>query len=1416
MANGQEVIATTEELLSRPVMKTTEEIDWLSSEKQKPDALFGETISQDPTIKTTEELNAILPVHKPIELEPKPGLGYIAGETIKGVGSDVLKIAKNLVTAPVQVFQGLKKAKETIDNPEWQKRFLDRPAEEIHREVSETLAGFAKTVPETAKGLITFFPETGVRLIKDPHKQIVEDPLGTLFLLGAVGGLAFKGIQAKAELGKYIEAKDISAAVQEGVSRLVPDFKVDPTLINEEVVGRYNAKLREMLPTSGRPPEQVETWAEMPRTPKEQPLVGPVATPIPQEPPIIGAREPAKRVITPEGTVLPAPTTKKGVIAGFREAEKPTTMPVVDVTPNPEGGWTIKFDLPKAPERVVERPKPSVEEAKVPPETAPGAPGRAFEPLATKPVPRPEIEITPEMIAEQKALRRQAAEELIAERARPKKVSEPLPLYERRPTMFGKATHPDLTYEMAQPLPKEWLRIKEVIPERKVSYGRKPTEAEYYERKGRILETESKILEATGRPEKEIGQFVANTFIDGNELRKITEQVLDGIMPLEKAVEEVRTLVDTTIRPETLPAGELPTEEPIVPEVPATPGKAVPPELQGIFERRAIEPELRGRIIDEVLTNFDPAKGESLENYVMGQYRYIKRQGEVRPKEAEVSLGEIEPREKGATPETRFEAKELEGQVRDIILRQAKDDIDKDILVRRFFDYESLESLGRRHSISKQAVQKRVDEAFRKLSKEPDAMTVREYLKQKKYIELNFGIPLTTEIAKAVNAIRARIKERRVIKLNEIKEELAKTEKPDAVKKVLLALKEAKPLRKEQEALYTAERGKRIAKSMAVGKEVRGEKGFQAEKAQLAGELPKVEYESIREKVTQVDIDELFNRIKDSPLLTEWEKFPAREGLAKIFGEVGGKVPTEGELQLLNRVFGPEFTKTIMSKMDTWSKIKQTLYQVANVPRSLMASFDLSAPFRQGIFFIGKPKQFFGSFSRMFGYFGSEKAFKGLFDEIAQRPTYELMRESRLALTEMDAILGLREERFMSQMAEKIPVIGKVVRASGRAYTGFLDKLRADIFDDLVAKAEGLGLKPRDNSYLSKQIAEFVNAGTGRGDLGSLRSAGPALNAVFFSPRLMASRLKLLNPKMYIAGDPFVRKQALKSLLSFAGAGFTILTLSKLGGLEVSTDPRSSDFGKIKIGNTRIDIWGGFQQYIRTAYQLIKGETVASTTGKITKVGEGYKPLTRLGILARFVETKEAPVLSFTLDLARGQTSYGEKLDVPKEVKDRFVPMVIQDTIEIAKDDPSLLPLSTLGVFGMGLQTYSQGEYYELLNKYFEKKKAGVKDEEAFKAIQEFIRKQPAEERHKFATEFKDYGVTYALPDRGWWLGLQDTQNSESRVNMFWAKYIKGTDAEKGEMIRQAKQVPRVWSPQFASKLYALIEKNQQGLNQND
>jgi len=612
-------------------------------------------------------------------------------------------------------------------------------------------------------------------------------------------------------------------------------------------------------------------------------------------------------------------------------------------------------------------------------------------------------------------------------------------------------------------------------------------------------------------------------------------------------------------------------------------------------------------------------------------------------------------------------------------------------------------------NVKKGATAKEINKAFRILAKKEWPRTIQEVASKNKTtaarivgeakdILLNEAkkIKIVPRLGGAVEGVS-----RKAELPIKIKGELPKIKVPesprikiiqggDPVQKVINALKGAPRVRTKQEALYALERAKRTAKVAGVGKMVGGEKGYFAQLGQLKGKLPKVEFESIRKQISQDDIDSLFNKVEQSTTLLPLEKVSTKTGLSKLLGAEGGSVPTKGELKLLNEVFPPEFVQAVLDKRSLTKKLFQAGVEALNVPRAIMATADMSAPLRQGVFLIGRPKTWGPAFKSMVKSFFNEKSYQGMMDDIKSRPTYKAMRRNKLSLTELDGMLTSREETFMSQLPERIPLFGKVARASNRAYVGFLNKLRADTFDDLYRTAQSQNLV-KGNPKLTHDIANFVNAATGRGGLGKLEGAAVALNSTFFSPRLMASRLNLLNPAYYAKLEPFVRKQALKSLFTFLGTGLTVLTLAKMGGAKVGSDPRSADFGKIKIGNTRLDIWGGFQQYVRLAGQLISGKLISSTTGKEYTLGEGYKPITRLGIMGRALEYKEAPVISFATALLKNQDVFGQKPNWGAEVINRFTPMVVQDMYDLYKERGLVgIGMATPAIFGIGVQTYGE------------------------------------------------------------------------------------------------------------------------------
>src|SRR5690606_7104297 len=388
-----------------------------------------------------------------------------------------------------------------------------------------------------------------------------------------------------------------------------------------------------------------------------------------------------------------------------------------------------------------------------------------------------------------------------------------------------------------------------------------------------------------------------------------------------------------------------------------------------------------------------------------------------------------------------------------------------------------------------------------------------------------------------------------------------------------LSIKEAGKVRKDTEKLYTQERRQRagkLASAIERGKEG-GEATVNEALGTLKGELPKADFDNVRGKFKQEEIDQLFNALWQSEL-RPFEKVNAVTGLGKLFGEGGGKIPTTSELALLEKVFGSELVKEVQGKRGVWEKTRANFLEAINIPRAILSSFDMSAPFRQGLVLtVSKPRQSIPAMGDMVKMFFNEKAFKELETDLATRKNVDLYEEAGLYLSGRKGearTLAQREEVFMSKMADRIPILGIAIRASERAYLGYLNKMRADVFDNLASAFIKDGITPESNPKAFQDLASFINNATGTGKLGKYgERVSTLLNGVFFSPRNFAAKLTLLNPAYYAKLEKPVRIEAMKDMLTLVGAGTTVLSLaSMIPGVKVETDPRSSDFGKIRVG----------------------------------------------------------------------------------------------------------------------------------------------------------------------------------------------------------------------------------------------------------
>jgi hypothetical protein len=370
-----------------------------------------------------------------------------------------------------------------------------------------------------------------------------------------------------------------------------------------------------------------------------------------------------------------------------------------------------------------------------------------------------------------------------------------------------------------------------------------------------------------------------------------------------------------------------------------------------------------------------------------------------------------------------------------------------------------------------------------------------------------------------------------------------------------------------------------------------------------------------------------------------------------------------------------------------------TAKEIINTPRTLITSFDVSAPLRQGAFiFYGHPIRGAKALPDMFRALASEKEQFRVEQEIINRKNYAIYERSGLYLAEHGQKLSKMEEVYQSRWAESVPG----VKASQRAYTTFLNKLRADSFDSML---ENLTKKGKDATKEEKEaIANLVNVMTGRGKL----KGGDTLSLVFFAPRYMASRFQAILGQPFIKGSARTRKLIAKEYAkTLIGIG-TVLTLGYLAGAEIEKDSRSSDSGKMRFGNTRLDPLAGLAQTTTILARVATG-TTKNGRGKILALKDHpliarekklqYGKSDIADVIARFLRTKLSPFVGTSLDVKMGKDVVGNKVtlyDVPGKL---LVPLQFKDIYEAMQEQGVAkgAALSLLSLFGMSMSTYGPG-----------------------------------------------------------------------------------------------------------------------------
>lgn len=378
---------------------------------------------------------------------------------------------------------------------------------------------------------------------------------------------------------------------------------------------------------------------------------------------------------------------------------------------------------------------------------------------------------------------------------------------------------------------------------------------------------------------------------------------------------------------------------------------------------------------------------------------------------------------------------------------------------------------------------------------------------------------------------------------------------------------------------------------------------------------------------------------------------------------------------------------------DWWEVIKQA----PGFAKAMKASLDISIILRQGLKVAFSHPGLWAKHS--------VNAFKDFANTLAGHEVLPIVMADAVSrqnflngkYKEIGLDLAVREEAYptsVGELVQKIPLAGEFFKYLGRgfkasevAFRAFQIRTRVDLADHLIKIAE------KTNGDL-RGIGEVVNSLTGRGHLGRIgENSKEVLNNLFFSPRLVRSNIDALTAHGLSRGlSSTARKEAVFNTLKIIGGIAGILTVAKMIAPDsVEEDPTSSDFGKIKVGDTRFDVSGGMSGLVTLAMRIKEGSVKSSVTGVKEKLGSGQFETSYADLFMNFAGNKLSPAAAVIKDVLTQKDFEGKKPTFAGEAANLLAPLPITTYVELKHhpDSANIIAAMILESLGVSTNTYS-------------------------------------------------------------------------------------------------------------------------------
>jgi len=278
-----------------------------------------------------------------------------------------------------------------------------------------------------------------------------------------------------------------------------------------------------------------------------------------------------------------------------------------------------------------------------------------------------------------------------------------------------------------------------------------------------------------------------------------------------------------------------------------------------------------------------------------------------------------------------------------------------------------------------------------------------------------------------------------------------------------------------------------------------------------------------------------------------------------------------------------------------------------------------------------------------------------------------------------------KEEQFPSSIAERVPVLGRLFKASEVGYNSLALRMRADLADTFITKLEKeMGEEFMYNKENADALGLLVGSMTGRGLPFGIKAfenttTTDVLNVTFFSPRFVGSQFyTLAAPFKWAlnANDPIARLAGQKAAQAFVEVAGLIFTINMVGEMFwdeaiVDTNPASRNFGYIRYGDYAWDMTGAHGSVIALIGNMWTSRNGQSYDVRLGIYKDSIWSQDTISIATNWLLNKTSPTASLIKEFINGKNFGEDDFSWTTAAKNIMIPLTISISAETLMKDPN-------------------------------------------------------------------------------------------------------------------------------------------------